>query len=205
MLTYDDLIDLTLTETGQYLIDLDTMMLDTPKVELMIQRELNWFSKYYPVRKRASLYLFDGKTFSKDSDGEIPFNILSIQRQYGQSSTAYQMWGKPRYRNPSFIYNDGKLSLNGESGVYDVEYSVYHTYNKDKKAIETLSAESPFVNLFIAKFMISVGRSRKAFLLNDLPLSMDADSMVSEGQELYQSTKEYIMETSRYDYALVRR
>ena len=205
MLTYDDLLELTFTETGQYLIDLETTMLDRNKVELLIERELNWFSKYYPVRKRASLYLFDGKQFTIEQDGDIPFNILSIQRQYNQASLSYQMWGKPRYRNPSFTYNNGHLSLCGESGVYDIEYSVYHRYDKERGCIDTLTSESPFVNLFIAKFMISVGRSRKAFLLNDLPLTMDSDSMVSEGQELYQSTREYIMETSRYDYALVRR
>lgn len=205
MLTYDELIDLTLTETGQFIVDLDTTMLDCKKIELMIERELNWFSKYYPVRKRASLFLFDGKQFTEEQDKEIPFNILSIQRAYNQNSTTFLMWGRPRFRNTAFTYNNGILNLMGESGVYDVEYSVYHKYDRENQCIETLTSESPFVNLFIAKFMISIGRSRKAFLLNDLPLSMDSDSMVGEGQELYQSTREYIMETSRYDYAIVRR
>lgn len=205
MLKYDELIELTLTETGQYIIDLDTTMLDCKKIELMIERELNWFSKYYPVRKRASLFLFDGKQFTVEQDKEIPFNILSIQKSCNQSSEAFLMWGRPRFRNPSFLFSDGVLTLYGEPGIYDVEYTVYHKYDKKKQCIETITSESPFVNLFIAKFMVTIGRSRKAFLLNDLPLSMDSDSMVSEGQELYQSTREYIMETSRYDYAIVRR
>lgn len=205
MLSYDDLIDITLTETGQFIVDLDTTMLDQSKIELMIERELNWFSKYYPVRKRASLYLFNGKQFLGENNEDIPSNILSIQRQSCQPSTGYIIYGRPRYRVPSYSYQGGVLSLAGDPGFYDVEYSMYHKYDKEKQMIETVNIDSPFVNLFISKFMISIGRSRKAFLLNDLPLTMDSDSMVSEGQELYQSTREYIMETSRYDYAIVRR
>ena len=39
-------------------------------------------------------------------------------------------------------------------------------------------------------FMIGIGRSRRAFTLNDLPILMDAGEIVSEGRELYREVIE---------------
>jgi hypothetical protein len=41
-----------------------------------------------------------------------------------------------------------------------------------------------FFDLLKAKFMQAVGRSRRAFMLNEMPVTMDAETMVEEGKTL---------------------
>ena len=54
-----------------------------------------------------------------------------------------------------------------------------------------------FYELLKAKMMKSLGRNRRAFTLNDLPIASDASELVSEGQTLEESTMTMIHEQSK--------
>lgn len=200
MIQYDDLIDTALVETGQFITGIEATMLNQDKLELLIKRELQWYSRYYPIRKRKQIAIDSSRVYEFKTD--IPKTVTSIVRE--SSGTSQRMFGYNVTHKPRFQYSDGVLEIeSGFEGIYTVEYLLDHEYKNE--AIETLDMQSQFVNLFIGKFMISLGRSRQAFLLNDLSFTMNGDSLASEGQELYQATKEFIYETSRYDYAIIKR
>ena len=54
-----------------------------------------------------------------------------------------------------------------------------------------------FYELLKAKMMKSLGRNRRAFTLNDLPIASDASELVSEGQALEEATMTMIHEQSK--------
>lgn len=55
-----------------------------------------------------------------------------------------------------------------------------------------------FVDLVLAKFLQKVGRSRRAFRLNDLPIEYDAEALVGEGIELEREARERMYEQSNW-------
>ena len=82
-------------------------------------------------------------------------------------------------------------------------YTVPHVYKDD--VIQTIDIENQkFMSLVAARFMITLGRSRRAFLLNDLPFQMDADMLITEGQDLYERTMQDIMTNSSFYLAILR-
>ena len=64
------------------------------------------------------------------------------------------------------------------------------------KNLEKSEKVMDFINLCTGKFMIALGRSRRAFTLNELPFQMDTAEMVGEGQELWDNTVVRMEETS---------
>jgi hypothetical protein len=64
------------------------------------------------------------------------------------------------------------------------------------KNLEKSEKVTDFINLAAAKFMIALGRGRRAFMLNELPVQLDGDALVSEGQLLWETTVARIEETS---------
>ena len=55
-----------------------------------------------------------------------------------------------------------------------------------------------FIDLVIAKFLKKIGRSRRAFRLNDLPIEYDAAELVGEGIELEREARERLYEQSNW-------
>lgn len=55
-----------------------------------------------------------------------------------------------------------------------------------------------FIDLVIGKFLQKIGRSRRAFQLNDLPITNDAEALVGEGIELEREARERLYEQSNW-------
>lgn len=64
------------------------------------------------------------------------------------------------------------------------------------KNLEKSEKLTDFLNLVAAKFMIALGRARRQFILNELPVQIDSQELISEGNELWEATKERVEETS---------
>lgn len=200
MITYDELIDLALIQTGQYILDIEDLELDKPKLEAILKRELAWFSGYSPVKKSKEFVLFNDKEFTEEADGVIPLNITNIRRK---QNTAYPLFSNSVGRFTTSLrwrYVKPYLTFQYPRNIYIVDYFAPHVYEDEK--IKTLDSHSPFVNLFIAQFMIALGRGRAAFVLNDIPITTNADALLAEGQELLTSTREFVQETSSYHLAV---
>lgn len=203
MITYQDLVDQILIESGQWLPGLEATMLNKPQIDSMIRRELQVYSRYLPreITRRGKLH--NGYTFTKEVDGVIPKNITRINANNFPYSGFFPYSTIPvSLHNFNWKYENGTLYMRHPEGIYDYSFITDHKYENDQ--IDSLSAnDNLFIDLLVGRFMMSLGRSRRAFVLNDLSFNTDADSMYSEGKELYDTTLEFIKEHSAFHLAII--
>lgn len=200
MLTYDQLLDTALLQTGQYILSSEEIEIDKPKLEELIKKELAWFSAYNPIRKTGDFILYNDKEFTEEIDGVIPVNITNIRRK---QNTAYPLFAHSLGRFTTSLrwrYYSPFLTFQYPRNIYTVDYFAPHTY--ENEVIKTLDSSSNFVDLFIARFMIALGRGRSSFVLNDIPIVTNADGLISDGKELLDNTRQLIQETSSFHLAI---
>ena len=69
----------------------------------------------------------------------------------------------------------------------------------DSFEVKTITYEDNiFFDLLQGLFLQGIGRSRRAFTLNDLPITMDADAIASEGKDIFESAKETLAQQSKF-------
>lgn len=64
------------------------------------------------------------------------------------------------------------------------------------------SHDSVLFDLILGQFLMMVGRSRRAFMLDQSPVVYDASDLVLEGKEVYDQAKQELFETSKFYLAL---
>jgi len=208
MLTYSDILNIVLIETGQWLIGLEATAIEPKQMELLIKRELALYSRYFPRVVNKTGRLYNGYIFTEEKDGEVPQKIISIRTEYTQPYS-YNFNRKPvTILASNWSYEKPKLFLRFQSDIYQYTYIIPHKYihdeDIDKCGIESLNEfDSNFLNLIIGKFLMTVGRSRRAFVLNDIPFNMDADQLYSEGKDLYDSAVETVRSNSSFQLAII--
>ena len=84
-------------------------------------------------------------------------------------------------------YHHPSLPISGQvcddkEGVVDIDYPTIHL------------GRDPFLLMVQGKFMQGVGRYRRAFTLTDLPISMDASTLVDEGTRFEEAAKKTYQE-----------
>lgn len=85
----------------------------------------------------------------------------------------------------------------------DIETAFYWLIEENDDGVDAITdlveAEEPYlVDLVEAATLIGLGRSRRAFVANDIPLAYDASELISEGQDLHQQTMEHLKEQSKW-------
>lgn len=150
-----------------------------------------WLSDVVPVR------------FTTNSVMLTPQSIMMLNSVYGRfidSEKREFIWS---YQEPNlFLDRQGRFevhacydhpsipikeTIEGEERVVDIDYPTITT------------RRSTFLLLVRGKFMQGIGRYRRAFTLNDLPIAMDAPDLVTEGQECEErAKKEFIEDASRF-------
>lgn len=202
MVTYDDIVQVLLVESGQYVADLTPTLLDKPKIILMIKRELAWYSRYMPHVTTKLVHLYNTKTFSMEIDGYIPDNIVDIRSTKmfvtGQYINAIPM----SVHSWNWRYDKPVLYTKWAEGDYFMKYVSKHVWNDVNDNCESINLEDRVMNLILGRFLMSVGKSRRSFTLSDIPISSDAGEMISEGKELYEKTEEEIRTNSAFQLAI---
>ena len=213
MLTYNEILDIILLEAGQWLIGLEATMIKPSQMEILIKRELAFYSRYFPREMSKTARLYNGYIFTKEVNGEIPQKIISIKNVSNDSfitSTIYPNFSaRPRaIPASSWSYKKPELYLKFPSNYYTYSYIVAHEYvhddNTDKCGIDSLTlSDTYFLNLLIGKFLMTIGRSRRAFVINDLPFNMDSEQLYNEGKELYDNAVQIIQTNSSFQLAII--
>lgn len=208
-MTYEDILDLIFVETGQYISDLDSTLLDKPKVVRMIKKELATYSRYKPKTVIKPLSLYNGKTFDETIDGEVPRFISSINTERMQANPAatslFNNIPRP-ISNYYWRYHKPVLYFTFPSGLYETTYLVDYKYDDDDDLIEGMEPDvydNFFTELLIGRFLMSVGRSRKAFTVDELPINTDADAMVSTGESMYEKALNELRINSKFWHAVL--
>lgn len=153
-----------------------------------------WISEVVPVNTLSSagiLYLLQETRFHNTSEN----SILHEPRTF--------LWHYEGDCEHGILYTT-------ETGNMDItahyEYPVTEMVDSNGVLID---AELHYINdgkdkilmdLIVGKFLISLGRSRRAFTLNNSPINFDASELVAEGQELVnQATQELYNQSNWYD------
>lgn len=98
------------------------------------------------------------------------------------------------------VYRKPKLTVS-HTGDWDVQACFKHKVialeEDDDISNETIydvptitSEDTVFFQLLQGLFLQGIGRSRRSFTLNDLPINMDADTLASEGESIEEKARE---------------
>jgi len=199
MVTFKDIWDRLMLDTGQYLYE-SALKIDSTdnRFNLLVRGVLGTYSKYMPVEKNFNRTIDLSYDFTNDSEG-IPDWISSAVLvsyplyQFVSNNDLNLINVFHEYRKP-VLY----VSIAGE---YEITALYNHEVIDDNGVwkIDTISdSDDLFFKLLAGRFLQLIGRSRRAFTLNDLPISSDADSLVSEGKEMEQEALEQLGEESKW-------
>lgn len=186
-LKFDDLIDYLLIHSGQYIGGLEYTLIDQDRLLKIIEFELKVYSRYFPLERKANIPIMPVKTFSLERDGFVPEIISRMRysdfeplwfytsRRFGDVPKTYWEYKKPTLMFQGFI------------GTYNIEYTINHYYDYDKKEFPTIDFDNlEFFNLCLGRFITAVGKGRRSLITQDFPLQTDSEQMVAEGTMIYQ-------------------
>lgn len=203
MVTYQNILDVIMLETGQYISDLQATLLDQTKLELLIKKELGLYSRYRPNKVTRVDTLYNGKIYTMEHDNIIPNAITDIR------TDRFNTMGINLTPIPGPVhcyhwnYTKPTLYFRYPEGQYIVSYIVDHVYDETTDKIESIELHDKFMNLIVGRFMQTVGRSRRAFTVDEIPINTDASEMISEGKEIYDSALEEIKINSAFNLAVL--
>lgn len=103
----------------------------------------------------------------------------------------------------------GPILCVSQLGMLDIRAHYPYTYNvtTDKTTKKVTEVDIPeldslalplLFDMLSARFIQAVGRSRRAFTYQDLPVLTDADTLVKEGAEWYEKSRESLL--NRHDW-----
>lgn len=208
-MTLQELFQRVLINSGQFQYSPDKVELNVDPFKVLVEMCLGIYNGYVPITKHLFKEITAPRqyTFTDMNTPEgIPEWISKIQpirisgvvpyylKEYNVSKqTAIKEELPFEYRQPVLTV------------VVAAEYDILAVYNhkltyiddSDQREweIKTVSDnEDEFIDLVTAKFLIGLGRSRRAFTVQDLPLLTDASDLVSEGKEMEEAAMEELKE-----------
>jgi hypothetical protein len=221
----NDIINFILVEIGEFFLeDVSDAGINKDKLYHLIDSSLSIYEKYRPLTKNFNITVLDPiYTFQEDIpewiSSVVPFGYgglgdialvtrTNIFEAAGYIPTSSSIMGVTKPIS-IFRYNKPKLYVNTQ-GLMDITGHYKYTRDitrvgsiiKDLDLPEVDHSFDDFFDLLKAKTMIAIGRSRRAFTIQDLPLTTDADQIVNEGNELLLKTMEDLGEKSYWWHAI---
>jgi hypothetical protein len=231
-MTLDDLIEYTMTESGEFILgDLELTLIDVHRFHLIVKRALSLYGKYRPLTERTTTLVNGTADLSNGGTSRapewlsrvIPLGTGGVESSTNQSAAAFiygnvgmggfgSMYNTAPPRNIPWEYHKPMLSIGGSDDMYDItahyNYDLTDVYRNDKNKVEKATVvglsynDDLFLDLLVGYFLIALGRSRRAFTLNDLPVTMDGSELVSEGDEKVRNAREQLQEQSSWQHAI---
>lgn len=213
-----EMFDRILVESGHFLMSED-IELDLDKFAILVKSALGKMNQLSPHHERFNVETSGGGfgglayTFNNTFRGHgapdwiseiIPVRLAGIHPWYFKSSTETQ--NPELEQKKQFPWEYIKPTLYVPIGsIYDVtgvwNHKVVSVSYKDpssgaiRKELEVTTItdnDDEFFKLLEGKFLVSIGRNRRAFTLNELPVTMDSDSLISEGQAKQEAAEQQL-------------
>ena len=153
-----------------------------------------WISSCLPVGFANALNV-PGAHIFRAAVGYDPLNRMG--KNLEQPSSWIWKYEKPVLYVP--YTGDLDLTMHGDYIVYE-EYATGGALKEVD--IPDLEYDDVFVKLVTGKFLVAVGRSRRAFTLTDIPVALDSETLVGEGNDMIAEAKESLRENSSWHYSL---
>jgi len=222
-ITLTELEEIILLESGEYLLqNIENVSLTPAKLWVMAKRVLKFYNSKRPFTYRHNILTSSRFYVYQDSvnygppvwiSSVVPVTSSNVMDVYSLMSNKVvgEMSALEIPRGFVWKYENPKLYVS-EDGTMDVVECHDHQYTiiRDSTGIledvtfSTINERDDplFFELLVARFLITLGRSRRAFTMNDLPIEMDGGELVSEGQELWRESLEKLEENDKWWLAL---
>jgi len=211
-----EMFDRVLIESGHFLMK-DDIELDIDKFAVLVKACLGKLNQYAPHHERFTIsisyaglggiaYTFD-KTFRGHGEPDwisdvIPVRLAGVNPFYFQSTTSVTNSELEQKRQFPWDYIKPNLYVPIGS-VYEItavwNHKLVNVTYKDPNStvlrtemeVTTIGDKSDqFFKILQGRFMQALGRNRRAFTLNDIPVTMDSADLVSEGQAMEQQAEQ---------------
>lgn len=222
-----DMFERILIRSGQFIMAKSKVEMDDDSFRILVEDALAVYSKSHPFEKFYVINSVFPRTFTFDEyfDPEMKrvpdwisevnpatFSGISLANFYqGNSNYPGQRSELVIPTECPWTYRKPVLTV-PFSSKYEVKAVFKHRVTKvpnldpnckiEYEVITINEDDSVFFKLLQAYFLQGIGRSRRAFTLNDLPIIMDADAIASEGKELENEAKEELQNTQKFYLAM---
>lgn len=218
-----DIFDELLIRSGQFVLSTSNVELNIDRFRRIVESTLAMYGRYSPHEEHVLVsahatreidlsanYIANltGKAYLKEpkfiSDAtptrNIPLGITNIFPGLIGSSNS-ELYDK---QQAPFEYRKPKLYL-PFSANWDVHCAFEHPLHeviengKSEYYLPTITlSDQAFFDYLQGMFLMGIGRSRRAFTLNDLPITMDASDIASEGKELRDQALEFMVNHQKF-------
>jgi hypothetical protein len=209
-MTLQELFDRVMINSGQFEFGNDRIDLQEEKFKILTEMCVGVYNGYSPINTHIFKEINFSRqyTFTESNTPEgIPEEIVDLVpvRISGVLPYYLREYDRPKSQLDikvefPFVYRKPTLTV-PISAEYDLHVIYKHKVtsigdsDQPKYEIKTLSdGEDEFINLVTGKFMQIIGRNRRAFTLNELPITSDAAELVSEGKEIEREALEDLIE-----------
>lgn len=213
-----ELIDIVITETGQFILgDDSSTVLDCTNINRtrfwnIARRSLKIYQKHFPVSKQLSIEVTQrvfefgvGTNPIATPDwisSAIPTGLTGgifltelLFRRNSDLEPRTSLW---TYRKPKlYTTEDGFMDITAHY-PYTTNETLVDEKLSEVDIVEISEADNLFIDLVTANFMIALGRSRRQFNIQELPIQIDASELTDEGKELLEQTNEKLLVKSRW-------
>jgi hypothetical protein len=218
-----DIFDEILIRSGQFVLASSNVELNIERFRRIVESTLAVYGRYSPHEEHVLVSAFGTReidlsaesiailtkkpylqapTFVSDATPtrQIPLGITKIfpGLNTGNNPELYDKQQAP------FEYRKPKLYL-PFSAKWDIHCAFAHPIHevtengKFEYYLPTITmADQAFFDYLQGMFLMGVGRSRRAFTLNDLPITMDASEIASDGKELRDQALEFMSNHQKF-------
>jgi hypothetical protein len=209
--TLQELFERAMVNSGQFQFTPEQIELNEEAFLVIVKLVVGKYNSYCPHVEHLYVNTASNQwTFIAEQSqiGSIPSHIVSMTPIRPTGSELFRYFGgETQQRSLSwmvkqeypFEYRPPVMSFPGP-GEYDVLAAYDHIVTlipgeTDRYEIKTIDdGDNSFIDMITGYFLVSLGRSRRAFTIADLPISPDASDLVSEGKELIDAADEDMKE-----------
>ena len=211
-MTLDEIFNRVLVEAGQFLITTENIELNRETFVPLVKSAIGTYNRYYPIDNYLDIDFSSSRNYTfteaNTPDGipreiaeVIPVRIMGtypyILKKYDDSESNVEV-----AESFPFTYRRPVLTIPANAicnvhAIFDHELrdTTPSSGGVKQYEINTVNENSDvFFQLLTGRFLKGLGRSRKAFTLNDLPVTNDGPEMVAEGQEMEKDALEELRE-----------
>ena len=212
-----DIFNRIIQKSGQYLLSTNNIEINIDSFRILVEDTLSIYNKASPFDKEFTVDAHFRQVNFEATDeyfsevGRIPDWIAKATPILN-----YSMGQNPNFLSPTFNFNNTNLSEPIEavhkyhkpcltvniSGNWEIigvwNHRVEKTIEQDYE-VKTITVEDMiFFDLLKAMFLQGIGLSRRAFTMDNLPLAMDADSLVSDAETQLSTAKEELQNVQKF-------
>ena len=221
-----NIFERVLLRSGQFVMRRNNIEIDIDSFRILVEDALAIYSKAYPFTKEYEREIIYPRSITLDENFDLEMGravdwvsevtpMRFLGNAYSLNLTA---GGVPLDTelvepvNAPWVFNkQTKVLTIPYSAWYRITACYYHqiTSKFDEHTGETIYEvntitpnDQVFFQLLQGMFLQGIGKSRRAFTLNDLPIIMDASEMASEGKDLVDDAMENIKNIQKFYLAM---